>query len=295
MHVGSEHSPHRSICLCVDDFGLHAGINNAALRLAAIDRVHAISCMVGAPAWKSWGRLLGRLATDGLDIGLHLDLTEHPLLLRTNLPLRRLIVASQGRWLDREPLRAEIRAQLDDFEDRVGHAPAFIDGHQHVHQFPVIRTELLDELERRYPSFRPWLRSTRLPRAGGAEPGTPWRDRIKPRVIDLLGATGLAALARQRGFALNRSLLGVYGFQGGRQRYLQRLASWLSVAGDADLLMCHPSLRVADAGAVRDPLIDAREAEFLVLGGAEFGRMLDERNLSLRPMSEILAGLAEPR
>jgi predicted glycoside hydrolase/deacetylase ChbG (UPF0249 family) len=290
MHGESKHSRPRSICLCVDDFGLHAGVNNAALRLAAMDRVHAITCMVGAPTWASWGRLLGRLNTNSLDIGLHLDLTEHPLLVRTRRPLPRLIITSQLRWLARAPLRAEIAAQFDAFEDRVGHAPAFVDGHQHVHQFPVIRTELVDELERRYGAFKPWLRSTRMPRTAAVDARTAWPERLKPRIIDALGADGLAALASQRGYPQNQSLLGVYGFQGGRRHYQERLAAWLAAAGDADLLVCHPSLLVAGADAGSDPLLAARDAEFQVLAGAEFGRMLDEQNICLRPMSKILSG-----
>lgn len=78
-------------------------------------------------------------------------------------------------------IRAEIRAQLDTFEQMLGHGPAFVDGHQHVHQLPVVRHELLDELRSRYRDRLPWLRSTRPANAVG-------HSLIKARGIPLLGS-----------------------------------------------------------------------------------------------------------
>ena len=268
----------------MDDFGLHSGINEAALRLAGMGRVHAIGCMVGAPAINAGSVPLRRLAAAGLDIGLHLDLTEHPLLMPARRSLAGLIMACYFHRLERASLRAEIRAQLDAFEKLLGHAPAFVDGHQHVHQFPIIRNELVDELEQRYRDRKPWLRSTRGPQPSAVWPGARWRQQIKPHVIELLGARGLAALARQHGFAQNRSLLGVYAFQDDAAAYLERLAAWLGGAEDADLLMCHASVGAHCA----DALAQARQTEYEVLAGLSFARLCERLHLVLRPMSEIL-------
>jgi chitin disaccharide deacetylase len=38
------------LAICVDDYGLHAGVNVAAIALAGAGRVSAISAMVGGPA-----------------------------------------------------------------------------------------------------------------------------------------------------------------------------------------------------------------------------------------------------
>ena len=251
-------------------------------------RAHAIACLVGGGAWKTWARLLRRLDAQGIDIGLHLDLTECPLLPRSRRALRGLIADSLLRRLDAQAVRAEIRAQLDAFEQALGHAPAFVDGHQHVHQLAGVRHPLLDELEQRAGPSRPWLRSTRG--AGGlrtADAGS-WRGLVKPRVIELLGAHGLAEMARRLGFAQNRRLLGVYDFQGGAQRYLRLLAAWLGVAGNADLLLCHPSLPL-DHLPSHDSLMAARQTEFKVLCGPEFGALLRDTGIALRPMSQLLA------
>ncbi len=39
------------VCLCVDDFGLHAAINDAVLHLLELGRIGATGAMVDGPAW----------------------------------------------------------------------------------------------------------------------------------------------------------------------------------------------------------------------------------------------------
>jgi hypothetical protein len=237
--------------------------------------------MVGGPAWREGTSALRRLAAAGIDIGLHLDLTEHPLRPSSRRGLRELITSSWLRQLDAGALRAEIRAQLDAFEQALGRGPDFVDGHQHVHQLPVVRRELLAELGQRYATLQVWLRSTRRSRSGADASLTG-----KAAVIELLGARGLAALARRQGRVQNRHLLGVYDFSGGAGRYRGLLAGWLASAVDGDLLMCHPSRGVDGA----DPIGAARLAEFKVLGNGDgFDELLRAAGLGLAPMSRILA------
>lgn len=283
FHDVSKHSPQREICVGADDFGLHAGVNQAILQLAERGRVNAIGCLVGAPAWVDGLAGLRRLDPTAVDVGLHLDLTEFAGLPRLRPGLVPLIVASYLRRLDRQALRAHIRLQLDAFEQALGRAPAFIDGHQHVHQLPQVREALLDELHCR-GGQRPWLRSTHRA-AGPWWGGRPWRQRAKAALIEALGAHGLSALARRHGYPQNRRLLGVYDFRADAPQYLGWLASWLASAGDADLLMCHPS----GPAHCTDPLLPARRVEGEVLAGAGFAALLQSAGLSLAPMSRILA------
>lgn len=273
----------RRVCVCVDDYGLHSGIDGAALRLADMHRVHAISCLIGGKSWGVSSRSLRQISPDGVDIGLHLDFTEAPLLDASRRSLPELIVASHLRLLDRRFIRAEIRAQFDAFEQAMGRGPAFVDGHQHVHQLPMVRSELLAELQARRGDLPPWIRSTRAPRAGRSASATSL-GRLKPRMIEGLGARGLATAASSLGYPQNQHLLGVYDFQGGRSGYRERLAGWLLSASDGDLLMCHPSLSTRDA----DPLIAAREAEFAVLSSAGLAADLRAAEVQLGPMSQML-------
>jgi predicted glycoside hydrolase/deacetylase ChbG (UPF0249 family) len=265
----------RQLAICCDDFGLHGGVNAAVQQLAEMGRVQATGCLVGGPGWAGSAPLLRRLADSGVEIGLHLDFTEFPLLAGSRRRLPGLILASLMHRLDRQALGDEIRAQLDAFERHLGRPPAFVDGHQHVHQLPQIRLQLLDELDRRYPAPRPWLRSTR------AGPGAP----PKARLIEALGAGGLAALARRRGYRQNRHLLGVYDFRGGAARYRELLGGWLAGAANADLLMCHPSLEWHNG----DASSDARRAEFDVLSAAPLATLLERHALRLQPLTATLA------
>lgn len=241
--------------------------------------------MVGPPAWGAGAAALRRLRVGGIDAGLHLDFTEHPLApsMRHGLwPLIGAAYRAYGARLDHDALRAEIRAQLDAFEDGLGRAPDFVDGHQHVHQLPAVRGELIDELVRRYGTRGPWLRRTRCRFAASAVAGT--SALMKSAVIEALGAGALEAAARRAGLAQNQALLGVYDFNGGATHYRRLMRAWLRAARDGDLLMCHP----ADGCPPDDALAAAREAEFKVLSNDGFVRWLNDAGVELRPMSGIL-------
>lgn len=274
-----------SLCICADDFGQNTGINDAVTRLAGLGRLHAVGALVGAPAWEAGSAGLRRLDAEGLDVGLHLDLTEFTLLPEGRQPLGRLIALGVLHRLDRARLRAEIRAQLDVFESTLGHGPTFVDGHRHVHQLPGVRDELLAELEARYGAHLPWIRCTRAVTLPGLRLSAPAGSWLKESVIERLGANSLSVAARRHGFAQNRGLLGVYDFRGGGLRYRSLLRHWLSVARDGDLLMCHPGR----ADMANDPLGAARGAEFQVLADAGFDELLRTHGVSLWPMSQLLA------
>ena len=271
--------PHHDqlVCICVDGFGSDVGTNRAALRLTAMERVHAIGCSVSGEAWKTWSRLLRRLDADGVDIGLRLNLTDAAFLARSRRSLKALVAASWTGQLDRRGLRAEIRAQLDTFEQVIGHAPAFIDSHQQVHALSGIRLELLDELEHRYGGFRPWVRSTR---SVAGEHHNGFR-----RLVESLSARGLSTLTRQRGYPQNRRLLAVPPIEGGLPRYRDVWLKWLRTCGDAHLLACRPTM----GGDEDDCLVDARDLEFQWLSSAAFGELLQFCGVALWPMSQILA------
>lgn len=266
----------RLIAVCVDDFGLHPGIDQAVLRLAGMGRISAVSCMTGAPHWRADAQQLAKLEPERVDIGLHLDLTEHPLHadLRTALPT--LLWRSHARMLDPLRLRSEIHAQLDLFEQGLGRAPAHVDGHEHVHQFPVIREALLAVLLQRYPRQRPWLRASRRPH--GMHPAG-----LKPWLIEHTGSRQLAAMARARGYPQNRNLLGVYDFRGDAARYLALLTRWMGVARHGDLLMCHAGL--AAPGEVAHA--QARRNEYEVLAGPAFPQLLAQAGLALGTLSRL--------
>ena len=264
------------LAVCVDDYGLHAGVNVAAIALAGAGRVSAISAMVGAPAWAEGVPALRALSPETVDVGLHLDLTEHPLdpAARRSLPQWLLGAAMLPRL--RTAVRREIEAQLDAFEQGMGRPPAHVDGHRHVHQLPGIREELLAALAARYAVARPWLRNTEAPA------GAPWAGG-KPRLIAALGAGGLRRLARAQGWMQNRHLLGVWDFAGDAQRYLALVRGWLRDAKPGDLWMCHPAASTSPG----DPIAAARVAEYQVLASPELGALLRDSGVRVLPVSRM--------
>jgi predicted glycoside hydrolase/deacetylase ChbG (UPF0249 family) len=237
------------VIFSTDDFGYHAGVDEAVLDLAVRGRVTATSCMTAGPRWHEAARQLTPEVRARLDVGLHLDFTEFD----KGVRLSTLIVRSHLRQLDPSWIRARIAAQLDAFEEGIGAPPDYVDGHQHVHQLPQIRSELLQQLQQRYPSRRPWLRISRSPPEHG----------LKSAIIGALGSKQLAREATQRGFQCSGRLLGSYGFDSDAKKYTERLHAWLAASQSFDALMLHPANSAPDD----DPIGQARIEEYRVLAG----------------------------
>lgn len=254
--------------LVADDFAQHGGIDESVIELAAAGRLHGTSCLVTAPRWPEAARALRGLPA-GFGVGLHFNLTEGVPLspdLRRHWPrfpgLGRVLALGLARALPGEALAAEWQAQFDAFTDATGHAPAHLDGHQHVHALPQVRPLVLATATSAAPRLQ--VRSTaRLAGPGG---------RFKQRVIEACGGRALGqALARQ-GLPHNAVLLGAYGFGAGND-FAALMRAWLAVAasgqGQADggaLLFCHPA-RHAPAD---DPIGPARLREHAHLAGDAF-------------------------
>lgn len=261
----------KRIVICADDFGMNPAIDAGILELARSGRLNATSCLSLGPSFKNSAPALSECPE--LQTGLHLNFTESLDQPGLYLPVSALIVRSWLRRLNPRQIKEQILRQLDSFEDTMGRQPDFVDGHQHVHQFPQIRRELLAELERRYADTRPWLRYTR----SAALTGLPASLRLKARIIESLGARRFGRMARSRGFSLNRRFLGVYDFQGGEIVYAGLLRQWLRLSRDGDAIMCHPA-SLALAG---DGLGAQRLAEFQVLRSDALGAWLAEYRIAL--------------
>jgi predicted glycoside hydrolase/deacetylase ChbG (UPF0249 family) len=244
------------VIFSVDDFGYHAGVDEAVLDLASRGRVTATSCMTAGPRWREAARQLTPTVRAQLDIGLHLDFTEFD----KGVRLSTLIVRSHLRQLDPRWIRTRIAAQLDAFEDGVGAPPDYVDGHQHVHQFPQIRSELLQQLQQRYPTSKPWLRISRSPAGQG----------LKSAIIGALSSKQLAHEATHLGFRCSGRLLGSYGFDADAKKYAERLHAWLMTAQPFDALMLHP----ASSAPSDDPIGQARVAEYRVLASDAMSELL---------------------
>ena len=141
--------------LCADDFGLKKSVNDGVIDLVRNGRLNAVSCMSGGDSFEAGVGPLLNAASDAeqdVKIGLHLTLSEYaPLASMPKLApqgvfptINQTLISSHLGRLDRNEITREIEAQIERFREIVGRLPDFVDGHQHVHLMPTVRTCLID-------------------------------------------------------------------------------------------------------------------------------------------------------
>ncbi len=260
----------RRLILNADDYAMDEGVDQAILALIARNAVTAASAMVLSPRW---AEAAGEIRQMNADCGLHLDLTSEFAATKRIAPsLSALIARAYAGRLDSAAIRDAIEAQLDLFERALGRPPDFVDGHQHVHQLPAIRSQLIDALQRRYGADAAKI---------GIRICAPRRWRgAKAQLIGVLGAAPTAGLARGAGHAVNSDFLGVYGFSPDADLPLL-WRQWLTgMQGDMPLAMCHVAT-ASGRSTIADPIRAARVNEFSWLASGAFQNLRAELSVTL--------------
>ena len=267
------------LIVCADDFGLETGVDQAIIALAQQGRISATGCLVQAPHFEQSAQALKGLS---IDLGLHLNLTEPLGQAGLCLPLGQLLWRTYSGLIARQAIAEQIETQLDLFEKHVGQVPDFIDGHLHVHQFPVVRELLLQAIARRYTDNLPWVRDTR-PTPMSAQ--LPLMQRVKARLIGALGASSLMRLAKQSGIQSNQGFAGAYDFDRPHPAYQTMLNAWLEQATSQMLLMVHPATHASSNLAFGADRVE----EYRVLSGDAFAAQLQQQGLQITRLSALLA------
>lgn len=273
----------RSLVVCADDYGYADEVDQGILDLVRMGRLSGFSCLVQSPRWPdAAARLHTAEGADRVDVGLHINLTER---LDDDSWVRPLSALIRSAFLAQivppalpvERVRDSLRRQFDRFFAEFGRAPDHLDGHQHVHQLPLVR-ELIFALLEEY-GWQPWVRST-LPliTATGAEGSL--SAGFKAWVIAALGGRGLLDRRRRHGLAGNPAFGGVYGFDASEGHYLDLLSAWTRRAPEGGLLMCHPAAPTKEV-SMEDPIALARVREYRVLSGEAFGTLLHQERVRL--------------
>lgn len=277
----------RAVILCADDFGLADGVSRGIVELAEMGRLSATGAMTNMPAWRRAAPGL-RPLRDRIAVGLHLNLTvgtpsgQMPRLAPAGVfpALKDLLPLALKRQLDAIEIAGEIGRQIDAFEAAFGEAPAFVDGHQHVHVLPIIRQALIQALKARGYAGRVWLRdpSDRMTAILRRPIG-----RSKALVVKSL-ARGFARNAHAAGFRTNK------GFSGFAPLDLSVPAvrvfeEAFSKLGERPLVMCHPGYVDGELRAL-DPALESRVEELNYLKSEAFGELLKVRGLRLAPTFE---------
>ena len=227
-------SDFKTIVLCADDFGLNSGVSQGILNLVRRRRLSAVSCMTNMPDFNLYAKDLCALKRE-VQTGLHFNLTEGYLLSEPDRPcfrLNNLLVKSHLHLLKPDFIAQEFNAQLDHFIQMMGEMPDFIDGHEHVHQFPEIRRVILDIYEQRIRPHRTWIRSTypaiTIPKY--------W---FKGIVLAMVGGRKLHAELKKLTIPHHRYFAGVYDFAP-ESDYRTLFKHWLALVPSDTLIMCHP-------------------------------------------------------
>lgn len=263
----------KRIVLCADDYGQALAISQGILALIKQGRLTATSCLVNSPHWMEHAKWLLPFKNQ-VDIGLHLNLTEGTPLSPDYLAkypkfysVNRLLIMAFLRRLDQAAIEAECHAQLDQFEAAMGCLPDYVDGHQHVHQFPVIRDALLNVYEQRLRQQGSYIRlANEAP------------DMCLKKII--IYASGTSALSKQlkkRNIPHNASFAGIYSFHEAHE-YPVYFAEFLQKVGDRGLIMCHPGLETVE---LDDPIGAARVKEYDYFSGSLFVEECKRRSVEL--------------
>lgn len=265
------------IALCADDYAQNQAIDDGILHLLSERRLSAVSCFADSPRWlQRSAPALSEAVSDDVDVGLHFNLTE-TFGGAVDAPYRlpSLILRSLLTRPDPKALRRCLNAQLDAFEAGYDNPPAFIDGHQHVHQLPGVLQVLLQVLAARYGERPIWVRNT-VPASAA------WCG--KPVILKLLGGAMTATTLRGLGIPSNKGFAGVFGFD--RSDYDACFAEWLKAATPGMLIMCHPAAAVGD----NDEIAAQRLVEYGFLRSPRFLRMLEGVGVRLAPLSRMETG-----
>ncbi len=255
--------------LNADDYAMTQEVSRAIEELARDHRLSATSVMTSMPAWPQLAprlrELRGHIAT-----GLHLNLTLGSAATpsATLAPsgqfqsLGSLIKRAVTRRLEMAAIRAEIRHQLDLFERHLGYAPDHIDGHQHVHAFPVIRHVLIGEVRARYASTPPLIRIPVVTASGLTSRGIAGLKGLTVKAL----AAGFAGACRDNGLPVNRHFAGFSDFDPAKS-FRDEIDAELRTASAGNglsIVMCHPGYPDAELQRL-DPIVGRRQDEVTAL------------------------------
>lgn len=265
----------KKLIINADDFAQSEAIDAAIIDLAERKVISSTSALVLSPRWEQSAKELTNLP---IQVGLHLDLTSHFTdQYGCHYKLSELIYSAYTRQLNVQHLEKIIEFQWDRFTEICGRSPDFIDGHQHVHQLPVVRDVLFSIITKKGWGSQQnhWLRVCHSQH---------WRG-YKAMIISILGAKYFQQKANKMGMRTNSDFAGVYSFD--EHSNLKKLwENWLKeLRGKTPVMMCHVAMPGQsnpqnDADEANDPIYSARVNEYQWLASESFQLLLNSKGFS---------------
>ncbi|MBN1684683.1 MAG: ChbG/HpnK family deacetylase [Gammaproteobacteria bacterium] len=250
----------RQIVLCADDYGQNEAISRGILKLVDQNRISAVSCMVTEENWPFYASLL-RPYIDQVDIGLHFNLTEKLTEENPVHSLVKLLLGTHLRLISRKKIAAEFQSQLLRFQTALeGKLPDFVDGHQHIHQFPVISDIVLPGCAKLLKN--PFYVRYVVPNLFGF-PKQSWFKKI---IIMTVTDWNFKNKLKKLNISYNQSFEGIYEFKLDG-KYQNVFINCLEHIKHRGLIMCHPGLKSFDR---QDKLALTRPIELEYLLSEDF-------------------------
>ena len=256
--------------ICADDFGISQSVSDGILELLSKKRLSAVSCMLNYD-----GNIINQIDSllsfkSNCDIGLHLNLTSGKPL-SYGIDKSSGLVDDEGNFLNFnkliknilfnnvkiDVLSKEIEKQIYYFLLLTKKLPDFIDGHQHIHQLPLIRDILPKICSKIFINQNFYIRVCRFPIKQSI------LHKLKPKMIlgsFLINMYSTASIKQLNLFKIksNNYLLGYHNYNKEIlyhfvfEQYLK-----LSISKN-DIFFTHPGYIDNDL-IVRDSLIEGRE------------------------------------
>lgn len=271
-------TPIRKLVLCADDFGQSEQISLGIIELITSRRLTATSVMTEAPYWPLGAAQLSKVHKLA-DIGLHINLTHEFKGSDVKQPLAYWLLLSQLKLLSRKKLTRQICHQIDLFTKHFGQLPDFIDGHQHLHAFPVIRDALTDAIAARWPQggALPWVRAPEQLIDDG--------DVSFKAAVLRFACRGFSAHTQSKGLQSTARFGGLYSLSA-YGNFPALLKQWLHTAPHGTVIMCHPGRETSDHD---DPIDAIRPLEYDYLASPEFAEECRLAGVELARYSQIAA------
>tara|TARA_Y100000992_G_scaffold215645_1_gene148795 strand:- start:48 stop:863 length:816 start_codon:yes stop_codon:yes gene_type:complete len=267
----------KKVCICADDFGLSDSISEGVIDLAKKKRIQAVSCIVNKKPFLKYYKKLIKYRKN-LDIGLHINLTENEK--GVNLRFNNLYNTLKSLFLiifKKKLIKKEIVIQIRKFEKYFKFKPNHIDGHHHIHQYPIIRSLIVNCVK----NFDPFIRQS----------GDKFFN-ILSRKISILKAiiisffcNKLKCILKKNNLKYNKSFSGIYNFKINKN-YKSNFYKFLKKISNQHILMCHPAKKKFNDN-YKDTILEARFKEYFFYNGRDFNKIIKNEKIKLIPASKF--------
>lgn len=279
----------KRIVLCADDYGQASHISRAIIELANDERLTATSCLVTSNDWQSHAKWLQPLSQK-IDMGLHFNLTEGvPLSPEFThvygeqfLGLQTVLRQSLLKKIQPKAVLAECRNQIERFRQCLGFLPHYIDGHQHVHQFPIIRDAVIAIYREYYPDRKAYVRLINEK----INVQDFWKN-FKKLIILATGSQAMQRLLQQHRIPHNMHFAGIYPFKKSAYypTFFRQFLQNLPLGG---VIMTHPGWNPNGPASRDDTIAASRLEEYRYLASSQFKSDCEAQGVELSRFRELI-------